>query len=79
MTARKLRKTLIKSIPIDKIIVETDAPYMSPVPVRGTRNESKNIKYVIKKLSEIKEIEIENLDEILYKNSIKFFNIKENS
>lgn len=70
---------IIKSIPLEQIMVETDAPYMSPVPVRGTRNESKNIKYVIEKLAEIKEIEVEKLEEILYENSIKFFNIKENS
>lgn len=70
---------IIKSIPIEQVIVETDAPYMSPVPVRGTRNESKNIKYVIKKLAEIKEIEVEKLEDILYTNSIKFFDIKENS
>lgn len=70
---------IIKSIPIEQIIVETDAPYMAPVPVRGTRNESKNIKYVIEKLSDIKEIPIEKLQEILYLNSIKFFDIKENS
>jgi len=70
---------IIKSIPVEQIIVETDAPYMSPVPVRGTRNESKNIKYVIKKLAEIKEMKVETLEDILYKNSIKFFDIKENS
>jgi len=70
---------IIKSIPMEQIILETDAPYMSPVPVRGTRNESKNIKYVIEKLAEIKEMEVEKLGDILYKNSINFFNIKENS
>lgn len=70
---------IIKSIPIEQIIVETDAPYMSPVPVRGMRNESKNIKYVIEKLAEIKEMKVETLEKILYENSIKFFDIKENS
>ena len=66
---------LIKSIPLDKILVETDAPYMAPVPVRGARNESKNIKYVIEKLSEIKEVDVDSLQDILYKNSLKFFKI----
>lgn len=70
---------IIKSIPLEQIMVETDAPYMSPVPVRGTRNESKNIKYVIEKISQIKEVPIGTLQETLYLNSIKFFNIKENS
>lgn len=70
---------IIKRVPIEQIMVETDAPYMAPVPVRGTRNESKNIKYVIDKLAEIKEMKVEKLEEILYTNSIKFFDIKENS
>lgn len=70
---------IIKSIPLEQIMVETDAPYMSPVPVRGTRNESKNIKYVMQKLSEIKEISLNELEEILYINSINFFDIKDKS
>jgi len=70
---------IIKSIPVEQMIVETDAPYMYQVHVRGTRNESKNIKYVIEKLAEIKEIELEKLSKILYENSINFFDIKENS
>jgi len=70
---------IIKSIPIEQIMVETDAPYMSPVPVRGTRNVSKNIKFIIQKLSEIKEIPLNELEDNLYINSIKFFDIKEKS
>ena len=66
---------LIKLVPLDQIIVETDAPYLAPEPVRGTRNESKNIKYVIEKLSEIKGVKVETLQEILYDNSIKLFRI----
>lgn len=67
---------IIKLIPIDQIMVETDAPYLTPVPLRGTRNESKNIKYVIERLSEIKGIDTESLSNILYDNSIKFYRIK---
>lgn len=66
---------LIKLVPLDQIIVETDAPYLAPEPVRGTRNDSKNIKYVIEKLAEFKGIDIETLQEILYDNSIKFYRI----
>lgn len=67
---------LIKLVPLDQIIVETDAPYLSPEPLRGTRNESKNIKYVIEKLAEIKNIDVETLQQILYDNSLKFYRIK---
>ena len=66
---------LIKLIPLNQIMVETDAPYMSPACVRGTRNESKNIKYVIEKIAEIKSVEQEVLQEILYDNSVNFFKI----
>lgn len=66
---------LIKLVPLDQIIVETDAPYLAPEPVRGTRNESKNIKYVIEKLSEIKDVDVKTLQNILYDNSIKLFRI----
>ncbi len=67
---------LVKLIPLNQIMVETDAPYMSPTPVRGTRNVSKNIKYVIERLAEIKEVDVNILEEILYDNSMKFFGIK---
>ena len=66
---------VIRKIPIEQILVETDCPYLSPVPLRGERNESKNIKYVIEKLSEIKGIDINTLEDVLYRNSIKFFKI----
>lgn len=66
---------LVKLIPLNQIMVETDAPYMSPVPVRGTRNESKNIKYVIEKLAEIKEVDIKILEQVLYDNSLFFYNL----
>ncbi len=66
---------LIQKIPIEKIIAETDAPYMSPIPVRGSRNESKNIKYIIEKIAEIKNIEINVVEQTLYNNSLRFFKI----
>jgi TatD DNase family protein len=70
---------LIKLIPLDQIMVETDAPYLSPEPVRGTRNESKNIKYVIEKLANIKNVDIDILQKILYENSLKFYRIETES
>lgn len=67
---------IIKSIPIDQIVVETDCPYLSPEPNRGKRNDSSNIIHIIKRLAEIKEIDERELTIKLYENSIKFFNIK---
>lgn len=66
----------IKQIPIEKIVIETDAPYLSPVPYRGTINTSANLPIICKKLSEYKEMDINYVSEKVYKNSLKFFNIK---
>jgi len=59
----KLREHL-SSIPLERIVLETDAPYMAPVPHRGERNESRWIKYVIDELSRIYNISPEEVDRI---------------
>ena len=53
--AKKLVE-VVKNIDLDKILLETDAPYLSPVPVRGVRNNSQNLRYVVDKIGEIKQI-----------------------
>ena len=65
----------LNQIPLEKIVLETDAPYLSPVPHRGKRNESGYITYVLKKVAELydkSELEIAN---ITTKNAAKIFNI----
>lgn len=57
-----------KEIPIDRILVETDCPYMSPEPNRGKRNRSDYIEYIINKISEIKEIEPDKANKIFNEN-----------
>ena len=54
--ARKLIEVAEK-VPLDKILIETDCPYLSPVPNRGKRNDSRNLFYVVEKLAEVKKIE----------------------
>ncbi len=66
----------IKQIPIEKIVIETDSPYLSPVPYRGTINTSANLPIICKKLSEYKEMDINYVSEKVYKNSLDFFKIK---
>lgn len=66
---------VIKELPIESIMTETDAPYLAPVPYRGERNESQNIQYVIEKLAEIKEIDKEEVAKIVYNNAIKFYGL----
>ena len=58
---------------MESIVLETDAPYLTPVPFRGKRNETSYIKYVAEKIAEIKGIEIKEVDEITTANAKKIF------
>lgn len=64
-------------IPVEQIVIETDSPYLPPVPLRGTVNTSENLPIILEKLSEYKNISKEQLSKIVYRNSLEFFNIKE--
>lgn len=66
---------VLKEMPLKNIMTETDSPYLAPQTKRGTRNNSSNIHEVIEKLAEIKEIDKEELAEILYNNAKEFYNI----
>ena len=63
----------LKNIPIDYLVLETDAPYLTPVPFRGKRNESSYLKYIVEKLADVKEISIEALAAITTSNAEKLF------
>ena len=65
----------IKNIPLDKIMIETDAPYLAPVPHRGERNEPLFVKYVAQKIADIKKISLEEVAEQTTKNAREFFGI----
>lgn len=66
---------VLKEMPKEFIMTETDSPYLAPQTKRGTRNDSANIKEVIQKLAEIKEMDVEELADILYNNAKEFYNI----
>lgn len=65
-----------KTVNLDHILLETDAPYMAPEPVRGTVNNSLNIKYVAQKLAQIKNETYENILKTTKQNAMDLFNIK---
>ena len=65
----------VKSIPLEKILMETDAPYLTPVPYRGKRNESAYIPLIVAKLAELKELQIEEVAEQTTINAEKLFGI----
>jgi TatD DNase family protein len=62
-------------IPLDRLIIETDAPYLTPHPHRGERNESAYTKLVAQKLSELSDMPLEKIEEITTKNAKKLFDI----
>lgn len=66
---------VVNLVPLDKILIETDSPYLSPEPLRGTRNNPANVKLVADKIAEIKKISIEEVAKATYENASKIFNI----
>lgn len=72
-------KSLVKTverIPLDKIVLETDSPYLSPEPNRGRRNDSGNLKYVAAKIADIKGVDIGCVADITTKNAAVLYNIQ---
>lgn len=65
----------IEKISLEKIILETDAPYLAPVPFRGKRNEPSYLKYVVEKLAEIKNTDADEVAEITSANAEKLFGL----
>lgn len=72
--AKKLLHVLPK-IPHDKLLIETDGPYLTPSPHRGERNEPLYTTFVTKKMSELLEISLQNIEETTTKNALRLFNI----
>lgn len=67
---------VIKMVPLDKILIETDSPYLSPEPLRGKRNDSRNVKYIAKKIADVKQLSLEEIAKATYENAKNIFNIK---
>ena len=67
---------IIKMVPLDKMLIETDSPYLSPEPFRGKRNDSRNVKYIAQKIAEVKQIPLEEVAKATYNNAEKIFGNK---
>lgn len=70
--AKKLVE-VAQNIPLDKMVVETDSPYLCPEPFRGNRNEPKYINYVVQKLADLRQISKEKMEKVLLENTYKVF------
>mgnify|MGYP001165420107 FL=1 len=68
----ELQKTF-QSISIEHLLIETDSPYLSPVPLRGKKNEPSFIKHTLKKLSDLRDLKFEELEKITTENFNKLF------
>lgn len=66
---------VVKNIPLDRIVIETDCPYLTPEPFRGKRNEPIYVEYIAKKIAEIKEITVEDIAKITTENAKKLYRI----
>ena len=68
-------KKIAKEISLDKLLIETDCPFLAPTPFRGKRNESSYVKYVLEEIAKIKEMDIKEVERITTNNAIKLFNL----
>ncbi len=59
---------IIQMIPLNKMLIETDCPYLAPEPNRGTRNDSRNLKYLVEKIAQVKQMQPEEIAKITYNN-----------
>lgn len=67
---------IIEIVPNDKILIETDSPYLAPEPVRGTRNNPINVKYIAQKIADVKKLSLEEVSEMTYANAEKIFKLE---
>lgn len=72
------QKSAAKICPLDKMLIETDGPYLTPAPYRGKRNESINIKYVAQEIAFIRDMSLDEVLNITEENTIKLFGLESN-
>lgn len=65
----------VQNLPLESVVLETDAPYLTPAPYRGKRNQSAYITFIAKKLAEVKNTSVEQVADITTKNAVELFNL----
>ena len=74
--SKKLKETVAYA-PLERIVLETDSPYLAPEPYRGRRNSSLNIPYVAEEIAAIKGVSVEEVYNTIWNNSLKLYKIVE--
>lgn len=69
----KNAEEMINLVPNDRILIETDSPYLAPEPVRGTRNTPANVKYIAQKIADVKGLTLEEVEKITFENTKNIF------
>lgn len=72
----KTAKEVAKQVPLDHLLLETDCPYMTPVPFRGRRNEPSYVRYVAEEIARLREIDVNDLCRITWENACRLFKTK---
>ena len=77
LTFPNVKKLLrvVEEIDLSHLLLETDAPYLAPVPRRGERNDSRNLRYVAEKIAEIKGISAEEVARVTSENACRLFQV----
>ena len=68
---------MIRKLPLDSLLVETDAPFLAPVPFRGKRNEPSLVRYTVQKIADLKRIPFENVAEATSANALRVFRLEQ--
>ena len=76
ITFKKTDRSFLKDIPLDKILVETDSPYLSPEPLRGRINQPKNVMHIIDRIAFEIGVSSDELRKITTENAKKFYNLR---
>ena len=74
-TNAKTPKEVCEEVPLEKLLLETDSPYLAPHPLRGTINEPKNIALVLDEVTRIKGLSKKHISDVIYHNSCELFKV----
>jgi TatD DNase family protein len=70
---------IVRRIPLESLLVETDAPFLTPEPFRGKRNEPSYVRYTAEKVAEIKKVSFEKVAEITTENALRLYRLTPSS